>query len=141
MEVFLYTSTGQLVAKQDILPFNAYPEVILWGYRTFTHSGDGNYNEAFTFVIPSNPLAFTIRSANPQELREKLGKELWQECNKHAICDDTIRNLVDWEQVPEKSKETHRQLAEAVLEAGINSFAGEVFQDENGKNYRFNLYT
>lgn len=57
MKVQLLTREGKFVADKLIPPFNAWPEVVLWGERVFVFFTNqvgtdvGQYREAFAVAI------------------------------------------------------------------------------------------
>jgi hypothetical protein len=57
MKITLLTATGAFVHSEEILPFNEYPQVIIWGERVFSKTTLGEYRECFFYVIPTQGIA------------------------------------------------------------------------------------
>jgi hypothetical protein len=48
MKIKLLTQSGEFVRDAEILPFNEYPAVMIWGDRVFQHSNiESEYRECF----------------------------------------------------------------------------------------------
>lgn len=56
MTVKLLTSQGEFVAEVEIPAFDKWPEVLIWGVRTFVLRSEipavPEYGEVFAFVVP-----------------------------------------------------------------------------------------
>lgn len=50
-----------------------------------------------------------------QEVRNELGKALWEECNKYWFDDEENRYLIPWNDLAEERREIHRRLADKVV--------------------------
>jgi hypothetical protein len=52
MKIKLLTQSGDFVRDAEILPFNEYPAVMIWGDRVFQHSNiQGEYRECFSYIV------------------------------------------------------------------------------------------
>lgn len=49
------------------------------------------------------------------ENRDKLGKDLWKECNKYWFAGQENRHLIAWEDLAGECQEIYKRLAEKVV--------------------------
>jgi hypothetical protein len=56
MKIKLLTQFGEFVRDAEILPFNEYSAVMIWGDHVFQHSNiQGEYRECFFYIVVDRP--------------------------------------------------------------------------------------